>query len=243
MPFAMINPRKVRALATALGKAKTDSLDAQVIAQTAQCLQLTPDEGADALTEQLSALVTRRRQVVEMLVAEKNRFSRAAEAVRQDLEEHIQQLQQRLEQLNHQIEQLSQQQAHWQAQRTLLLSVPGIGPATCGVCLAELPELGKLSDKKIARLVGVAPINRDSGKHKGQRCIEGGRAQVRAALYMATLVATRHNPVIRDFYQRLLARGKLKKVALTACLRKLLIILNAMLRSRCPWQPPTPSTA
>ena len=127
------------------------------------------------------------------------------------------------------------------AKQKILLSAPGIGPATCAVCLAELPELGSLTDKQIARLVGVAPMNRDSGQFRGKRMIEGGRAHVRAALYMATLVATRHNPIIRDFYQRLLERGKMKKVALTACLRKFVIILNAMIRDSQPWRCSSPN--
>ena len=143
----------------------------------------------------------------------------------------------RIKQLSGQIQALTTQQPDWQQKKQLLLSVKGIGAVTAALLLAELPELGKLTDKQIARLVGVAPINRDSGKHQGKRMISGGRVGVRCGLYMATLVATRHNPVIRDFYQRLLNQGKVKKVALVACMRKLLVIVNAMLRDNQPWRP------
>lgn len=176
-----------------------------------------------------------------MQVAEKNRLTRATETVKTDIQAHIEQLQQRIDTLSEQIQTLYETQTHWQLKQQILLSTPGIGKVTCAVCLADLPELGTLSDKKIARLVGVAPINRDSGKHQGKRMIEGGRAHVRAALYMATLVATQHNPVIKAFYQRLLANGKLKKVALTACMRKLLTILNAMMRDQKHWKSPDTS--
>lgn len=239
---AMVNPRKVRGYATALGKAKTDALDAQVLADFARVMHPSPYRAPSEAEQQLVELVTRRRQLVEMRVAEKNRLSRAPKFVQEDIQQHIDYLEQSIKKLDEQIEQLSQQ-ADWQSKREILMSAPGIGLATCAVCLAELPELGTLDDKKIARLVGVAPINRDSGRFKGKRMIEGGRAHVRAALYMATLVATRHNPVIRQFYQRLLERGKLKKVALTACLRKFLIILNAMVRDGSLWRSPTPSSA
>ena len=233
--IARVNPRQVRAYAVALGKAKTDILDAKVLAHFAQNVRPQiyhpPDEDSQRLTD----LVTRRRQLVEMQVAEKNRLCRCALTIKPEIEEHIDYLQLKIEQLNRQIEKLTKSQ-HLVAKQNILLSAPGIGSATCAVCLAELPELGNLTDKQIARLVGVAPINRDSGQFRGKRMIEGGRAHVRAALYMATLVATRHNPTIRDFYQRLLDRGKLKKVALTACLRKFLIILNAMIRDGKLWQ-------
>jgi transposase len=158
--------------------------------------------------------------------------------VQADIEDHLKQLAQRLTALNQQIQTLGQQQADWQRKDQLLQSVKGIGANTAALCLVELPELGKLAEKQLARLVRVAPINHDSGKHKGKRMIAGGRTRVRCGLYMATLVATRHNPVIRDFYQRLLAKGKLKLVALVACMRKLLVILNAMLRDNKLWQAP-----
>lgn len=239
---ALVNPRKVRAYATALGKAKTDSLDALVLADFAKSIRPSPQQQIDESDQRLVDLVTRRRQLVEGRVAEKNRLSRAPKSVKEDIEDHIEYLDERIKILDQEIKQLTQQSQFVDKQK-ILMSVPGMGPATSAVCLAELPELGTLTEKKIARLVGVAPINRDSGQHRGKRMIEGGRAHVRAALYMATLVATRHNPIIRQFYQRLLARGKLKKVALTACLRKLLIILNAMIRDASLWREQTSSSS
>jgi len=238
IPVAVANPRKVKGFATALGKAKTDKLDAEVIARFAQSVNLQPQPMIAASAQQLSDLMHRRQQLVEIQVAEQNRLSRAAKIVQADIEEHLKQLEQRIEALNQQIQTLGQQQADWQRKDEILQSVKGVGAVTAALCLVELPELGKLTEKQIARLVGVAPINHDSGKHKGKRMIAGGRTRVRCGLYMATLVATRHNPVIRDFYQRLLAKGKLKLVALVACMRKLLVILNAMIRDNKLWQDP-----
>jgi len=236
IPVAIANPRKVKGFATALGKAKTDKLDAQVIALFAQTMQPSPQPIVTASAQQMSDLVRRRQQLVEIQVAEKNRLSRASKAVQTDINDHIEQIYKRIESLNEQIQTLAVHQSDWQRKREILLSAKGIGQVTAALCLAELPELGQLSDKQIARLVGVAPINHDSGKHKGKRMIAGGRTSIRCGLYMATLVATRHNPVIRDFYQHLLAKGKLKKVALVACMRKLLVILNAMIRDNKTWQ-------
>lgn len=238
MPVAVANPRKVKGFATALGKAKTDKLDAEVIARFAQSVNLQPQLMIAAAAQQLSDLMHRRQQLVEIQVAEKNRLARASETVQADIEDHLKQLEQHLTSLNQQIQTLGQQQADWQRKETILQSVKGVGVVTAALCLVELPELGKLTEKQIARLVGVAPINHDSGNHKGKRMIAGGRTRVRCGLYMATLVATRHNPVIRDFYQRLLAKGKLKLVALVACMRKLLVILNAMIRDNKLWQDP-----
>ncbi len=238
IPVAVANPRKVKGFATALGKAKTDKLDAEVIARFAQSVNLQPQPMIAASAQQLSDLMHRRQQLVEIQVAEKNRLSRAAKIVQADIEEHLKQLEQRIEALNQQIQTLGQQQADWQRKDEILQSVKGVGAVTAALCLVELPELGQLTEKQIARLVGVAPLNHDSGKHKGKRRIAGGRTRVRCGLYMATLVATRHNPVIRDFYQRLLAKGKLKLVALVACMRKLLVILNAMIRDDKLWQAP-----
>ncbi|MGA7934675.1 MAG: IS110 family transposase [Kovacikia sp.] len=238
MPVAVANPRKVKGFATALGKAKTDKIDAEVIARFAQSVNLQPQPMIAASAQQLSDLMHRRQQLVEIQVAEKNRLSRASKIVQADIEDHLKQLEHRIESLNQQIQTLGQQQADWQRKDQILQSVKGIGAVTAALCLVELPELGKLNEKPIARLVGVAPINHDSGKHKGKRMIAGGRTRVRCGLYMATLVATRHHPVIRDFYQRLLAKGKLKLVALVAWMRKLLVILNAMIRDNTLWQAP-----
>jgi len=238
IPVAIANPRKVKGFAVALGKAKTDKLDAEVIARFAQTVQPRTQPMVAASAQQLSDLVRRRQQLVEMQVAEKNRLSRASASVQTDIKAHIEQVHQRIEVLNEQIQSLAQQQRDWQRKDEILQSVKGIGKVTSALCLAELPELGTLSEKQIARLVGVAPINHDSGKHKGKRMISGGRTSVRCGLYMATLVAIRHNPVIQKFYERLLANGKLKKVALVACMRKLLVILNAMIRDNKSWQAP-----
>lgn len=238
IPVAIANPRKVKGFAVAIGKAKTDKLDAQVLARFAQSVQPKPQTRIAPEAQQLSDLVRRRQQLVEMQVAEKNRLTRATKWVQPDIEAHIEQMQQRIDSLNQQIQALAKQQAQWQRKDVILQSVKGIGKVTSALCLSELPELGTLSQKQIARLVGVAPINHDSGKHKGKRMIAGGRTAVRCGFYMATLVATRHNPVIRAFYQRLLTNGKLKKVALVACMRKLLVILNAMIRDNKTWQAP-----
>ncbi|KAM3099566.1 IS110 family transposase [Phormidesmis sp. 146-35] len=236
---AIANPRKVKGFAVALGKAKTDRLDAEVIARFAQTVQPRSQPIVEASAQQLSDLVRHRRQLVEMQVAEKNRLCRASKAVEADISEPIEQIQNRLDSLNEQIQTLGAQQQDWHRKREILQSAKVIGQVTAALCLTELPELGKRSDKQIARLVGVAPLNHDSGKHQGKRMIAGGRTALRCGLYMATLVATRHNPVIREFYQRLLGKGKLKKVALVACMRKLLVILNAMIRHNQTWRTST----
>jgi transposase len=238
IPVAVVNPRQVKALAVVLGGAKTDVLDAAVLAQFGQIKQPRPQAPVSAAAQSLSDLVRRRHQLVAMQVMEKNRLSRAPIALVSRIQAHIDQMQQWIEALNEEIQQLTQQAA-WQRRRQILCSFKGIGPVTAALCLAELPELGALGAKQIARLVGVAPINHDSGKHRGRRVIQGGRTAVRCGLYMATLVATRHNPVIAAFYHRLLEHGKPKKVALVACMRKLLVILNAMLHHDQLWQPQT----
>ena len=217
-------------------------LDAQLLAQYGRVLGLSPTVVCDEPTRHLADLVTRRRQLVEAQVAEKNRLTRATQAIQPNIQAHIDYLDEQIDSLAEQIDALVKQ-PQWQAKRAILVSFCGIGPVTASVCLAELPELGQLNEKQIARLVGVAPINRDSGQRRGQRQIEGGRARVRASLYMAIIVAIRHNPVIRAFYDRLLAKGKVKKVAITACLHKMLTILNAMVRDNKSWQPPEESVA
>ena len=236
--MAMVNPRKVRAFATALGSAKTDALDAHVIALFAQSLKPEPLVVSNHDSQVFSDLVKRRRQLVSMKVAEQNRLSRAPQAVKADIEEHIAQLTERIEALSLAINEQARQQKDWKRKHKILLSFPGVGEVTAALCLAELPELGQLNEKAIARLVGVAPLNHDSGKHQGKRMIQGGRAHVRSGLYMAALVASQKNPIIRQFYERLLKRGKLPKVALTACIRKTLIILNAMIRDNQLWKAP-----
>ncbi len=238
MPIAIVNPTRIRDFARSTGQlAKTDPLDAQVISHFAQAVrpQVRPLRSADE--EQLDALVTRRRQVVQILTSEKNRRSTTHPELQARLQEHITWLEAERQSLATAIEDFIQEKAAWQEKAAIMRSVPGVGPVTVSTLLAELPELGTRNRKQIAALVGVAPINKDSGPKKGKRRVFGGRASVRRTLYMATLVATRSNPVIRTFYERLLASGKEKKVALTACMRKLLVILNAMIRSLSAWQP------
>jgi transposase len=238
LPVAVVNPRQVRDFAKATGRlAKTDTLDAAVLAHFAAVVRPTPRPLPDAATQTLAALVTRRRQLVEMLTAERNRLGSAPRALRAELQAHITWLQRRLARLDTDLGQAIRTSPAWRVQDDLLQSVPGVGPVLAVTLLASLPELGRLNRKAIAALVGVAPLNRDSGTFRGRRMIWGGRAAVRAVLYMGTLVAVRHNPVLRAFYQRLRAVGKLPKVALTACMRKLLTILNAMLKYRTRWNP------
>lgn len=237
LPVVVVNPRQVRDFAKATGKlAKTDALDASVLAQFAEVVRPALRPLPDAATQALSALLTRRRQLIEMLTAEKNRLGTAPPPVRKGIRAHITWLDRRLADLDEELAQVIRESPLWREKDDLLRSTPAVGPVLSRTLLAGLPELGTLTRQQIAALVGVAPLNRDSGTWRGTRRVWGGRAHVRAALYMSALVATRYNPVIRAFYQRLCAAGKAKKVALTACMRKLLTILNAMLKYRTPWQ-------
>jgi len=238
LPVAVVNPRQVRDFARAMGKlAKTDTLDAQVLARFGEGVKPQPRPLPDAQTQELKALVVRRRQLVEMTTAEKNRLRRAAPRLRPQLQEHIDWLKRQSQELDKALGELIRSSPAWRAKEKLLDSVPGVGPVLCTTLLAQLPELGDLSRRQVCALVGVAPFNRDSGTLRGRRTVWGGRSQVRAALYMGTLVASRFNPVIKAFYQRLCAAGKAKKVALTACMRKLLTILNSMLKHGNTWNP------
>lgn len=235
---AVVNPRQVRDFAKAVGQlAKTDTLDAQVLAHFAAVIRPEPRPLPDAERQALAALLTRRRQIIAMLVAEQQRLGSAALALRPRIAAHIAWLRQERDDLDHQLRHQVRQSPAWREDDDVLQSVPGVGPVLAATLIADLPELGQLDRKQIAALVGVAPLNCESGILRGRRIIWGGRAQVRAALWMGTLVAVRHNPVIRAFYGRLLAAGKPKKVALTACMHKLLTILNALLRHRTPWEP------
>jgi transposase len=245
IPVAVVNPRQVRAFARAIGRlAKTDAIDAKVIAHFAAAVHPTPHPLPDAQGQELKAILTRRRQLIEMLTAERNRLgSSRSKAVKAHIQAHIAWLEKEMIQINDDLGHSIRETPVWQEKDDLLKSVPGVGPVLSTTILADLPELGMLNRRQIAALVGVAPFNRDSGHLRGKRTIWGGRAVVRSALYMSTLVATRYNPVIRDFYQHLLAAGKPKKVALTACMRKLLTILNAMLKHQTPWCYPTSKTA
>jgi transposase len=236
LPMAVVNPRQMRDFARGVGKlAKTDRIDAKVIARFAEVVcpeaRPLPDEASRALGE----LMARRRQFIEMMVSEKNRLHTASARVRETISEHIEWLEQAIAELDRQIGELVKASPLWREKDELLRSVPGVGPTVSASLLVEVPELGALTRQEVAALVGVAPFNRDSGRYQGKRKIIGGRAPARTALYMATLVATRCNPLIQEFYQRLIAAGKLKKVALVACMRKLLTILNAMLKHNQAW--------
>ena len=238
LPVVVVNPRQVRDFAKATGRlAKTDLLDAQVLAHFAQAVRPEVRPLPDSDTQELHSLTARRTQVMEMLVAEKNRLGRASRAVAPRIRAHIQWLEQELEDLDQGLRQTLRRSPVWREQDDLLRSVPGVGPQLSVALLSGLPELGKLDRRQIAALAGVAPMNRDSGTMRGRRTVSGGRARIRAVLYMGALVASRHNPVIRSFYQRLLAAGKPKKLALTACMRKLLTILNGMVKSGQHWNP------
>lgn len=238
LPVAVVNPRQVRDFAKALGRlAKTDALDATVLAQFAARVQPEPRPLPDAAHQALAALVARRRQLVEMLTAERHRLPLAQGRIKHDVQAHIHWLEQRLKQTNDDLRAALRESPIWRTTDQLLRSVPGIGPTTAAVIVADLPELGRLTRRQIAALVGVAPFNCDSGQHRGVRTVWGGRATVRGTLYMATLVATRYNPTIRVFYQRLRRSGKPAKVALVAAMRKLLTILNAMIKTQQPWAP------
>ena len=236
IPVVRVNPRQVRDFAKATGQlAKTDSIDAAILAHYAQAIRPQLRPLPDAVTLELRALSARRRQLIEMIVMEKNHLATAAKAVAKDITEHIGWLEQKLQRADTDIDRFIEQSPIWKEHEDILRSAPGIGPVTSRTLLAELPELGTLDRKQISSLVGLAPFNRDSGTLKGRRCIWGGRASVRCALYMAALVATRYNPVIRDFYKRLKTKGKPFKVALIACMRKLLTILNAMIKHKSRW--------
>jgi transposase len=239
LPVVVVNPRQVREFARATGqRAKTDRIDAALLALFGERVRPERRGLSDEATSDLAALVLRRRQLTDMLVAEQNRLGLARRAVRKSLKKHVAYLERELHLTDAELRDAIEASPVWRVNDDVLQSAPGIGPVTAQTMLATLPELGTLTHKQMSALVGVAPMAHDSGAVRGKRAIAGGRAAVRAVLYMATLVATRHNPVIRAFYQRLLAAGKPKKVALVACMRKLLTILNAMVRDQRHWTPP-----
>lgn len=234
---AVVNPTRVRRFAEALGiLAKTDQIDAQVIAHFAWVTQPAPNGAQTPLEEQLAAWVERRRQLLVEIVAEKNRLSTCPACVQAGIQEHIDWLAEHIADLEGEIQALIWQKPEWRERAEIIDSVPGVGPVTASTMVAELPELGQLNRQKIAALVGLAPFNKDSGPKKGKRRIFGGRSGVRRTLFLAALSASKHNPVIRAFYQSLLSRGKEKMVALTACMRKLLVIINALLRKGEIWR-------
>jgi transposase len=240
LPVVAVNARRIRSFARAIGQlAKTDKLDARVLAFFAATIRPVVRELRSEDEEQLTALLTRRRQVVEMLTVEKNRLVTVRAKMRSDIEAHVEWLEKSLEELDKEIEDFVKGSPVWQAKDALLQSVPGVGPVTSATMLGMLPELGKLNRQEIAALVGVAPINKDSGNKRGSRRVYGGRAEVRSVLFMCVMAAKRYNPVIARFYERLVKAGKEKKVALTACMRKLLVILNSMMHNKEQWRKQT----
>ena len=243
IPVVIANPRQVRDFAKATGQlAKTDAIDARILALFAARVQppvrALPDEQAQAL----DALLGRRRQIIEMITAEKNRLGFAIKPLHKGIEKHIRWLERQLEEVDTDLDDLIRRTPLWKTKSTLLQAVPGVGPKLARTLIAELPELGRLSHRQIAALVGIAPLARDSGRFRGKRMIWGGRATVRTALYLSIWSASKWNPVIRVFYRRLRDQGKPPKVAQVACMRKLLTILNAMVRDNASWDPAIPLT-
>lgn len=237
LAVAVINPRQARDFAKATGQlAKTDAIDAKVLAQFADAIRPEVRQISDESSRQLEDLVQRRRQISNMITAEKNRRRGKTNSVTASIDEHIEWLEQQLKEIESQIKQAIAVNQDWQQKQKLLTSVPGVGEVVAVTLISSLPELGTLSHKSISYLVGVAPLNRDSGKFRGKRRIWGGRAKIRCVLYMAALVAIRFNPPIKTFYERLIQKGKLKKVAITACMHKLLIFLNAMMKNNQTWR-------
>lgn len=237
LPVVVVNPRQVRDFAKAIGRlAKTDRIDSEILAHFGEAVKPDVRLLKDEETPMLTALVTRRRQVIEMLTAEKNRLGISPKVVHKDIQKHIDWLQARLEDIDRHIDSAIRKSPVWREKDDVLRSVPGVGPVLSLSMITGLPELGTLSRRQIAALVGVAPLNRDSGLFRGKRIVWGGRANLRAVLYMAALSASRVNPAISTFYLRLIEAGKKPKVALTACMRKLLTILNAMMKNRILWQ-------
>lgn len=240
IPFAVVNPRQVRDFAKATGKlAKTDRIDAAVIAHFGEAVKPEPQALKDDQAQKLDALISRRRQLVEMITAEKNRFAVAKSWVKDDIGATIAWLTRSVEKINKEIDRLIKNSPLWLEKDQLLQTAKGVGAIVSCSLLCDLPELGSLNRHKIAALVGVAPFSRDSGTYRGRRTIWGGRAHVRSILYMATISAIRFNPLIKPLYERLIERGKVRKVAIVACMRKLLTILNAMVRTNTPFRVPS----
>jgi transposase len=238
LPVVVVNPRQVRDFARALGKlAKTDRIDAGVLAQFGEAVRPEPRGLPDEVTQELQSWVARRRQLLEMVVTEEQRLAMAARVIRPQIQQHIEWLRAQLNDVEAELQRVIRQSPVWRESDNLLRTTPGVGPVLAATLLADLPELGRLNRRQIAALVGVAPLNWDSGQQRGTRHIWGGRAPVRKTLYMATLVAVRCNPVLRACCARLETAGKPRKVALVACMRKLLTMLNAMMRRRVGWQP------
>jgi transposase len=240
IPVAVVNPRQVRDFAKATGKlAKTDRIDAAVIAHFGEAVKPKPQALKDDQAQKLDALISRRRQLVEMITAEKNRFAVAKSWVKDDIGATVAWLTRSVEKINKEIDRIIKNSPLWREKDQLLQTAKGVGAIVSSSLLCDLPELGSLNRHKIAALVGVAPFSRDSGTYRGRRTIWGGRAHVRSILYMATISAIRFNPLIKPLYERLIERGKVRKVAIVACMRKLLTILNAMVRTNTPFRVPS----
>ncbi len=240
LSISVVNPRPIRDFAKALGKlAKTDRIDAEVIALFAEKMQPKANRQYSETQQKLAELNARRRQIIEMITMEKNRLDKASDELKKSIQRIIKALEKELQTVNEALEKYIQNDAEYAQKNTLLKSIKGVGSVVAAGIVADLPELGSVNAKQISALAGLAPYNRDSGTLRGKRTIWGGRAAVRNTLYMATLVATRHNPQIKSFYERLCNAGKLKKVALTACMHKLLIIMNAMIKHGEPWRTAT----
>jgi transposase len=243
VPIALLNPRRVREFAKAIGlAAKTDKLDARLLARFARDVKPTPRALPSEAEQQLSALLARRKQLLDMLTTEQNRLETTPLSLKELILEHISWLQQHIHSIEKDIDDFNRQDPQRKHKQDLMQTVKGVGPITASTLSADLPELGQLNKKQIAALVGVAPFNNDSGNWRGRRRIKGGRPSVRQVLYMASVAAARFNPCIRSFYLSLLERGKQKKVALVACMRKLIVILNAMIRDLKPWHDPVPAS-
>ena len=236
LPGVVVNPRQIRDFAKATGQlAKTDAIDAQVIARFASAIRPEVRPFKNPQTQELTVLTTRRRQLIEMISAEKTRCRQAPQRIHEDIQKHIQWLQQCLRDLDQDIKTAIKNSSVWVEKNAIIRSIPGAGPVLSVTLLASVPELGNLNRRQVAALIGVAPLNRDSGKHRGTRSIWGGRSHVRTTLYMATLTAIRFNPCIKGFFDKLIKKGKKFKVAITACMRKLLVTLNAMVKNNLTW--------
>jgi transposase len=238
-PVVVVNPRQVRDFAKAIGKlAKTDRIDAEVIAQFAEALRPPLRQLKDEQTQRLHALNTRRRQLVAMLRSEQNRLTSAPKWTQKEIQTHLKWLKKALEKIDREISDLIKGSPIWREKEAILRSFKGVGPVTSATLLAALPELGTIASKPLSALIGVAPINRDSGQFRGKRAVWGGRDNVRSVLYMATMAAIRFNPVISAFYTRLREAGKPHKVAITACMRKIIVTLNSMIKNHTHWHSP-----
>jgi transposase len=236
LPVVVVNPRQARDFAKAIGRlAKTDTIDADVLARFGEAIRPEPREIKDLAAQELSAIIARRRQLVDMLTAEKNRLNSVSSRIRSNVQQHVDWLKRQIDDVEKDMVSLLHDNKVWRDKDDLLQSVPGVGPILSRTLIADLPELGTIKIRPLAALTGLAPLNRDSGQFRGTRHVWGGRSQVRSVLYMSTLAACRYNPVIREFYTRLTQKGKKRKVAIVACMHKLLTILNAIVSSGTPW--------